>query len=87
MVVSRRLLASQPQQYRAKLTPFLTGFVAGDRVVAVSDHGTPRRRRSAFTRTTGGLGRSLLGVTAAGFVAYGFYQIVHARYLHIRLKR
>jgi hypothetical protein len=26
-------------------------------------------------------------VTAAGFVAYGFYQIIHARYLHIRLKR
>jgi Domain of Unknown Function (DUF1206) len=35
----------------------------------------------------GGLGRWLLGVTAAGFVAYGFYQIIHARYLHIRLKR
>jgi len=26
-------------------------------------------------------------VTAAGFVAYGFYQIIHARYLHIRIKR
>jgi uncharacterized protein DUF1206 len=34
----------------------------------------------------GGWGRWLLGVTAAGFVAYGFYQIVHVRYLHIRLK-
>ena len=32
----------------------------------------------------GGLGRWLFGVTAAGFVAYGFYQIIHARYLHIR---
>ncbi len=32
----------------------------------------------------GGLGRWLLGVTAAGFVAYGFYEIIHARYLHIR---
>lgn len=32
----------------------------------------------------GGLGRWLLGVTAAGFVAFGFYEIFHARYLHIR---
>lgn len=35
----------------------------------------------------GGLGRWLFGVTAAGFVAYGFYQIIHARYLHIRRVR
>jgi hypothetical protein len=33
------------------------------------------------------LGRWLLGVTAAGFVAYGFYEIIHARYLHIRRVR
>jgi hypothetical protein len=32
----------------------------------------------------GELGRWLLGVVAAGFVAYGFYEIMHARYLHIR---
>jgi hypothetical protein len=32
----------------------------------------------------GGLGAWLLGATAAGFVAYGFYEIMHARYLHIR---
>ena len=32
----------------------------------------------------GALGRWLLGVTAAGFVAYGFYEMIHARYLHIR---
>jgi hypothetical protein len=32
-------------------------------------------------------GRWLLGVTAAGFVAYGFYEIIHARYLHIRRVR
>jgi hypothetical protein len=31
-----------------------------------------------------GLGRWLLGITAAGFIAYGFYQFVHARYLQIR---
>jgi hypothetical protein len=35
----------------------------------------------------GALGRWLVGVTAAGFVAYGFYQIIHARYLHIRRVR
>lgn len=33
----------------------------------------------------GALGRWLLGVAAAGFIAYGFYQIIHARYLRIRL--
>jgi hypothetical protein len=32
----------------------------------------------------GGLGRWLLGITSAGFIAYGFYQLVHARYLQIR---
>jgi hypothetical protein len=32
----------------------------------------------------GALGRWLFGATAAGLVAYGFYEIVHARYLHIR---
>jgi hypothetical protein len=26
-------------------------------------------------------------VAAAGFVAYGFYEIIHARYLHIRRVR
>jgi hypothetical protein len=29
-------------------------------------------------------GRWLLGATAAGFVAYGFYQLIHARYLQVR---
>jgi hypothetical protein len=33
----------------------------------------------------GDLGRWLLGVAAAGFIAYGFYQMIHARYLRIRL--
>ena len=32
----------------------------------------------------GGLGRWLLGISAAGFIAYGFYQLVLARYLQIR---
>jgi Domain of Unknown Function (DUF1206) len=33
----------------------------------------------------GEIGRGLLAVAAAGFIAYGFYQMVHARYLRIRL--
>jgi hypothetical protein len=33
----------------------------------------------------GEIGRGLLALAAAGFIAYGFYQIVHARYLRIRL--
>ena len=32
----------------------------------------------------GELGHWPLGATAAGFIAYGFYQFVHARYLRIR---
>jgi hypothetical protein len=32
----------------------------------------------------GGLGRWLLGITAAGLIAYGFYQLVYARYLRMR---
>jgi Domain of Unknown Function (DUF1206) len=32
----------------------------------------------------GGLGHWTLGVMATGLIAYGFYQIVHARYLRIR---
>jgi hypothetical protein len=35
----------------------------------------------------GNLGQWLLGMVAAGFIAYGFYQVVHARYLQIRLPR
>ena len=34
----------------------------------------------------GDLGRVLLGLTAAGFIAYGVYQFIHARYLRIRLE-
>jgi hypothetical protein len=33
----------------------------------------------------GALGRWLLGLVAVGFMAYGCYQMVHARYLRIRL--
>jgi hypothetical protein len=40
-----------------------------------------------LARQPGGLGRWLFSLTAAGFVAYGFYQVLHARYLHIRQVR
>ena len=53
----------------------------------VSEVGTTASSLRILAAQPGGLGRWLLGVTAAGFVAYGFYQIIHARYLHIRLKR
>lgn len=32
----------------------------------------------------GGAGQALLTVVGIGLIAYGFYQMVHARYLHIR---
>ena len=52
-----------------------------------SEVGTTASSLRILAAQPGGTGRWLLGVTAAGFVAYGFYQIIHARYLHIRLKR
>jgi hypothetical protein len=49
-----------------------------------SEVGTTASSFRTLAAQPGGLGRWLLGVTAAGFVAYGFYEIIHARYLHIR---
>jgi hypothetical protein len=37
-----------------------------------------------LARQPGGAGPWLLGITAAGFIAYGFYQFINARYMHIR---
>lgn len=37
-----------------------------------------------FAGQPGPLGRWLVGVMAAGLVAYGFYSMIHARYMHIR---
>jgi hypothetical protein len=52
-----------------------------------SEVGTTASSFRILAAQPGGLGRWLLGVAAAGFVAYGLYQIIHARYLHIRIKR
>jgi hypothetical protein len=52
-----------------------------------SEVGTAASSMRTLAAQPGGVGRWLLGVTAAGFMAYGFYQIIHARYLHIRLER
>ena len=52
-----------------------------------SEIGTTASSFRTLAAQPGGLGRWLLGVTAAGFVAYGFYEIIHARYLHIRRVR
>jgi hypothetical protein len=49
--------------------------------------GTTASSLRTLAAQPGGLGRWLLGVTAAGFVAYGFFEIIHARYLHIRRVR
>jgi hypothetical protein len=46
-----------------------------------SEVGTTASSFRTLAAQPGGLGRWLLGVTAAGFVAYGFYEIIHARYL------
>lgn len=49
-----------------------------------SEVGTTASALRAIAAQPGGLGRWFLGVTAAGFVAFGFYEIIHSRYLHIR---
>jgi hypothetical protein len=52
-----------------------------------SEVGTTATSMRTLASQPGDLGRWLLGVTGAGFVAYGVYQFIHARYLHIRLRR
>jgi hypothetical protein len=63
------------------------GMVVSGWLRDASEVGTTTSSLRTLAAQPGGLGRLLLGVTAAGFVAYGFYQIIHARYLHIRLER
>jgi hypothetical protein len=50
----------------------------------MSEVGSTTSSLRTLAAQPGALGQWLLGVTAAGFVAYGFYEMIHARYLHIR---
>jgi hypothetical protein len=52
-----------------------------------SEVGTTTSSLRVLAAQPGDLGRWLLGVTAAGFAAYGFYQLLLARYLRIRHRR
>ena len=49
-----------------------------------SEVGTLASTLQTLAGQPGLLGRWLFGAIAAGFVAYGFYSVIHARYLHIR---
>jgi hypothetical protein len=61
------------------------GVVAAGWFRDVSEVNTTASSLRTLGAQPGTLGRWLLGLAAAGFIAYGFYQIVHARYLRIRL--
>ena len=52
-----------------------------------SEVGSTASSMQTIAAQPGGQGRWVLAVTAAGFVAYGVYQILHARYMHIRITR
>jgi hypothetical protein len=62
------------------------GAVTGGWFRDVSEVNTTASSLRTLGAQPGSLGQWLLGITAAGFIAYGFYQIVHARYLRIRLE-
>jgi hypothetical protein len=61
------------------------GAVAAGWFRDASEVNTTASSLRALAAQPGDLGRFLLAVSAAGFIAYGFYQLVHARYLRIRL--
>jgi hypothetical protein len=63
------------------------GIVVAGWLRDASEVGSTASSLRILASQPGGRGRWLLGITAAGFVAYGVYQILHARYLQIRLKR
>jgi hypothetical protein len=62
------------------------GIVVAGWLRDASEVGTMASSLRILAAQPGGVGRWLLGVTATGFVAYGFYQVIHARYLRIRIK-
>jgi hypothetical protein len=61
------------------------GAVAAGWFQDASEVNTTASSLRALASQPGGLGPWLLGMVAAGFIAYGFYQVVHARYLRIRI--
>ncbi len=61
------------------------GAVAGGWFRDVSEVNTTASSLQTLGAQSGSAGPWLLGLAATGFIAYGFYQIVHARYLRIRL--
>jgi hypothetical protein len=61
------------------------GVVAAGWLRDVSEVDTTASSMRTLGAQSGTLGQGLLGLAAAGFIAYGFYQIVHARYLRIRI--
>ena len=61
------------------------GVVAAGWLRDVSEVDSTASSMRSLGAQPGTLGQWLLGLAAAGFIAYGFYQIVHARYLRIRL--
>jgi hypothetical protein len=63
------------------------GLVVAGWLRDASEVGTMASSLRTLAAQPGGLGRWILGATAAGFVAYGFYQVIHARYVHIRPQR
>jgi hypothetical protein len=52
-----------------------------------SEVGTTETSLRTIAGQPAGTGRWLLGVIAAGLVAYGFYEVLHARFLRIRKMR
>jgi hypothetical protein len=58
----------------------MTAGLSGD----PSQVGTTETSLRTIASQPAGTGRWLLGVTAAGLMAYGFYEILHARFLRIR---
>jgi hypothetical protein len=52
-----------------------------------SEAGTMASSLATLAEQPGAVGRWMFGLTAAGFVAYGFYEVVHVRYLRIQRVR
>jgi hypothetical protein len=98
--LERNFKVNDLREEAGEWTVFVSRFGVGARAVAfiifggfVADAGWSRNSSEIPTTPAlmrilaaqpGKLGGWLLGIMAAGLIAYGFYQIVHARYLRIR---